>query len=173
MRFATTVVLGMSVILLVSGISGCTNTANSQTLALQARLTTDTPPAGEVSVSSVRKLLKADDAPESTDVVVRGRLNAGESPPWQPGEASFVLTDATGHDGDDDHDPHTCPFCSRSIKDYLAKVMFLDESGKPLTVDTRELFSVKENQLVIVSGKASLNEDDMLVIEGTSIYIKR
>ena len=172
MRFTIRTSLCITAMLL-TGLSGCTNSASSQTLALQNKLLSDSPLAGEVSVSSVRKLLKADDAPATTEVVVRGRINAGESPPWQPGQASFVLTDATGHDGDDDHDPHTCPFCSRSIKDYLAKVVFLDESGKPLGVDTRELFRVKENQLVIVRGKGSLNEDDMLVIEGSSIYVKR
>ena len=119
----------------------------------------------------MRALLSAEGGPKSADVVIRGRIHAGDLPPWENGKAAFVLTDATGHEGeDDDHDPHTCPFCSRNINDYLAKVTF-EQDGNIVDIDSRDLFKVAEKQLVIIKGQARIDTDDLLSVTADGIYV--
>ena len=119
----------------------------------------------------VRKELLADDAPAAVPIVVKGRVDAGELPPFENGQAAFALTDTTGHEGQTDHDPHECPFCSRHIEDYLAQVYFRDQDGNVIATDSRELFGIKEGAMVTVKGMATIGDDGMLHIDAEKIYI--
>ncbi|MCA9082778.1 MAG: hypothetical protein KDA81_01925 [Planctomycetaceae bacterium] len=171
MKFA-----GLSRLVLCAGLllstMGCPSAEDSRIQGFREKLQLSDPPGETTSVSKVRKILLEDsEVGEVADVVIRGRIDAGESPPWEPGKAVFVITDATGHEGEEDHDPHTCPFCSRNIKDYLARVTLVDESGKVIPVDTRELLNVHEKQLVIVKGKATLSDTEILLIESSAVYV--
>jgi hypothetical protein len=151
---------------------GCGDAVDHEALALRQKLVLSSAPTEQTSVSKIRKLLMEPDAVAETEVVLRGRIWAGEMPPWEVGKAAFVLTDATGHDGDDDHDPHACPFCSRDIDDYVAAIRFHDDDGTVTPIDSRELFDVKEKQMVIVKGLGSM-DGDRLRIDATNIFIAR
>ncbi|MDG1894116.1 MAG: hypothetical protein P8J37_04330 [Fuerstiella sp.] len=151
---------------------GCGDAVDREALALRQKLVLSSAPTEQTSVSKIRKLLMEPDAVAETEVVLRGRIWAGEMPPWEVGKAAFVLTDATGHDGDDDHDPHACPFCSRDIDDYVAAIRFHDDDGTVTPIDSRELFDVKEKQMVIVKGLGSM-DGDRLRIDATNIFIAR
>ena len=130
---------------------------------LQQKLISHSVLDGEQMVSEVRKQLQAEDVTD-VEVVLKGRINAGkEGSPWEPGKAAFVLTDAIGHEGESDHDPHECPFCSRNINDYLVMVSFLDDDGQLIEVDSQKLFDVSEKQTVYVAGTARIDPDDDLV----------
>lgn len=111
------------------------------------------------------------DAKKQVDVVIKGRIDAGDTTPWADGLAAFVITDATGHDGEADHNPHTCPFCSRNIKDYLAKVSFVNESDQLIEIDSRKLFDVREKQLVYITGTGTVDQDGLLNVTATGLYI--
>lgn len=165
---------GMLFVALLSAaaVVGCGETVDREALALRQKLELSSEPDGAVSVSKIRKLLMEPDADAETEVVLRGRIWAGEMPPWEDGKAAFVLTDATGHDGDDDHDPHTCPFCSRDIDDYIAAIRFHSDDGVVTPIDSRELFDVKEKQMVVVKGRGSMN-GDRLRVDATNIFIAR
>jgi hypothetical protein len=155
-----------------AAVVGCGETVDREALALRQKLELPSEPNGATSVSKIRKLLKEPDAVAETEVVLRGRIWAGEIPPWEDGKAAFVLTDATGHDGDDDHDPHACPFCSRDIDDYIAAIRFHNDDGTVTPIDSRELFDVTEKQMVIVKGVGSMN-GDRLRVDATNIFIAR
>ena len=166
-------------LLSAAAIVGCGETVDREALALRQKLELlrqklelSSEPDGATSVSKIRKLLMESDADTETEVVLRGRIWAGEMPPWEDGKAAFVLTDATGHDGDDDHDPHTCPYCSRDIDDYIAAIRFHSDDGAVTPIDSRELFDVKEKQMVIVKGRGSMN-GDRLRVDATNIFIAR
>ena len=152
-------------------VCGCGESENAELAALRSQLVLSSAPDGQMSVADVRTSLTEDEATEEVDVVIKGRINAGDIPPWEPGKAAFVLTDITGHEGESDHDPHQCPFCSRNIQDYLANIKFHDEQGNVIAVDAQELFSVKEKQLVTIQGKAHLTDTDTLVIHATGIFV--
>ena len=154
-----------------AALVGCEST-DPEVLALRQKLVLSTAPSGATTVSKIRTALIEPDAAAEIDVVLRGRIWAGELPPWENGKAAFVLTDAAGHDGDDDHDPHSCPFCSRDIDDYVAAIRFHTEDGIVIPIDSRELFDVKEKQMVIIKGRGSIN-DQRLKVDATNIFIVR
>ncbi len=155
-----------------AAIVGCGEAEDSAVTALRQKLELSTAPNDATSVSEIRKTLMEADAAAEIDVVLRGRIWAGELPPWEDGKAAFVLTDATGHDGDDDHDPHACPFCSRDIDDYIAAIRFHNDDGTVAAIDSRELFDVKEKQMVMIKGRGSMN-GERLKVDATNIFIAR
>ena len=154
-------------------VSGCTDSVSADARAARQKYLAEKMPTGEVAVSSIREKMKAGELSAGTPFVVRARINAGEMPPWGTGTASFVITDATGHDGDEEHNPHACPFCSRNIQESMAQVHFLDESGTLINSDSRELFDLIENQLVIIQGTGRIDESDVLVIDAQQMYVQR
>lgn len=159
--------------LLILGFTGCGESVDPEVASLQKQLVLSTTPGESKSISSIRTALAQDGAEQEIDVVIRGRINAGDLPPWEPDQAAFILTDATGHEGEKDHDPHTCPFCSRSINDYLAKVRFHQPDGSVVGIDSRTLFDVQEKQLVVITGKASIDSEDLLAVSADGIYVVR
>lgn len=163
------------VLLLVSatGISGCGESVDPQVLALRQKLVVATAPEKERPIAEIRKDLKSGELKPESTFVVRARINAGDFPPFADGMAAFVVTDATGHDGDETHNPHECPFCKRDIINVIARVEFEDESGIPLKTDSRELFDVKEFDLLVIEGKGRFDEDDTLIIAADKVFVKR
>lgn len=169
-------VLVLSFVWLSAGVlfvSGCSESVSTETQAARQKFLVVEMPTGEVAVSSIREQLKAGELSADTPFVVRARINAGEMLPWGTGTASFVITDATGHDGDEEHNPHTCPFCSRNIQESMAQVHFLDDVGTLLQNDSRELFDLKENQLVVIRGTGRIDEADVLVIDAQQMFVRR
>ncbi|MEZ6124563.1 MAG: hypothetical protein R3C49_15500 [Planctomycetaceae bacterium] len=167
-RLAVSIAMFCSLVVLTSG---CEH-VDPRVAAARQRLLLTADPGATMSFEQVRKQLKDEAVPVSeVPVVLKGRVDAGESvSPWQTGLAAFVLTDATGHDDDEAHNPHTCPFCSRNITDYMAKVSFR-ENGSVIDIDSRELFGVTDRQRVIIRGTASLDDDGLLKVDATGLFI--
>lgn len=153
--------------------AGCGDSIDPEVLALRQKLILTVSPGEPVSVGPIRKALKADDAPDSMDVVIRGRIYIGDASPWENGKAAFVATDATGHEGESDHDPHTCPFCKTHIEDYFLFVSFRGDDGKVIGVDSRKLFGLQEKQRVVVKGKAGLSANGEVMIDGTGVFVEK
>jgi hypothetical protein len=123
------------------------------------------------------------------EVVVTGQIGGmpniwpQEHPafPWYEKQASFFLVDnkiagqfashAKHHGGN-----HNCAFCqSLAVKNAhaIAVVNFVDENGEIIRVDTRELLGLKENQKIVVRGKARLLGGAMLVIDADGVFTRR
>jgi hypothetical protein len=69
-----------------------------------------------------------------------------------------------------------CSFCAAHSGEsarYLAVVNFTDESGKTIPVDARELFGLKENQHVVVRGKAKVDPSGLLTVAANGLYIRK
>lgn len=154
-------------------VAGCGESIDPKISALRQKLVLISDPGEPVSVGAIRKSLKAEDAPAAMEVVIRGRIYIGDASPWENGKAAFVVTDATGHEGETDHDPHTCPFCKTHIEDYFMFVSFPDDDGNVAEVDSRELFELKEKQRVVVQGKATLNAADEVIITGSGVFVEK
>ena len=153
--------------------AGCGDATSPRVLALRSQLLVASAPEKERPVPDIRKNLKSGALKADTRFVVRARINAGDFPPFAEGKAAFIVTDATGHDGDESHDPHECPFCKRDIKSVIARVEFADDTSKMIDIDARELFNVKEFDLLVIEGTGRFDEDDMLVIDAKKLYVKR
>jgi hypothetical protein len=151
---------------------GCSSEDPAITAA-RSRYVVTAPPAGEQPIPEVHKGLNDSTLQPDAQVTVRARINAGDFPPFADGQAAFVVTDATNQDGDETHNPHECPFCKRDIEVQMARVQFTDESGKTLRLDARQLFNLKEFDLVVVEGTAKFDEDKSLIINARKLFVKR
>lgn len=170
----TLLILTTAVLLLV----GCGESLSSEMMAVRSRCLTNELTSGssnlrEEPIVTIREQLKDGRRKNGETVLVRARINAGDLPPFAEGFASMTLTDATGHDGDESHDPHECPFCKRDVLDMMAILEFCDTRGNVIPEDARRLFDLRESDLVLVEGTAKTDEDGMLRIQGSRIQVIR
>lgn len=141
-----------------------------------------TPAQVRAELSSAQPL--SDDAKPAIaplQVVVCGKIGAakhlmepGSSYPWEPGLASFMIGDPklSGEKHEHRGGDTACKFCARKARDGSALVRFLD-GEKPLAIDSRTLFNVREGQDVIVVGTAHLNTLDQLVIDAERLFVAK
>ncbi|MBL8825756.1 MAG: hypothetical protein JNM18_02135 [Planctomycetaceae bacterium] len=178
----------------VASLAGCSGTTIDPKLAAELRskylLTAE--PADPSGVIEVKESVK-----EPKEVVLIGMIG-GIDNPWTKGEASFVVADlensaaieevpATKSDGKTDakaahdhhagpgHDPATCPFCSKKFDPTkgLALVKIVDDAGKVLAFDAKELFQLNKDQLVVVQGRAEQDASGALVVSAKHLYVRK
>ena len=164
-----------SAVLLVVALvlTGCGTPVDPQVLKIREQFLSEQPKGSETPVAEIRKAMQSGDLKPDTSFTIRVRINAGEISPFSNGTARFFVTDATGHDGDEEHDPHECPFCRRDVKSMMALVEFKDASEKVLQIDARELFDFKEFDLLVLEGKGHLDEEEILVISASRMSLIR
>ncbi len=107
-------------------------------------------------------------------VTVIGRIRAGELDPWDPGKASFLLSElpAAGHG--EGHDAENCPFCKRRLANApTILVNFVDPSQQIINIDARKLFDLERDQIVVVTGVAEASEVGGIVLTAHAISIRR
>ena len=96
-----------------------------------------------------------------------------------PKRALFLVADPSLAVGSDDHAHECgdgCPFCVKKREDQteaLAVVEFVDDAGKVLPYDVRQLFGVAENQIVVVRGQPRIDDLGGLIISARGLYIRR
>jgi hypothetical protein len=127
-------------------------------------------PKGAVDVLALRK-----DVKDKQDVVVIGRIG-GRKNPWVKGAAVFPIVDRSLKpcneiEGD------TCPTpwdycCAVNVPKATVLVMFVDEKGKVVKKDPRELLHVKELQTVVVQGKAKRDKAGNVTILASKVHIR-
>src|SRR5690606_32144511 len=183
--------IAFAVGLVCLAISGCSQPSQGpEALAFRDRYVAAGGPAGAVTRSELAQQLDAPaaqtdheaDASETSPpaaatpepAVVVGRIYAGELEPWDAGKASFLLAElpAEGHGAG--HDADNCPFCKRrAAQAPTAIVQFLDDRGQVIEHDARQLFDLKKNDVVTVSGQAIRGELNTLVLTAEAIHVHR
>ncbi len=129
-------------------------------------------PAGALTIAEAKQ------AASQGEVVLIGRIAAGDLSPWHDGKAAFLISDAMAviDEGDHHHcEDSECLFCKgeSSITDRQAIVQFVDQAGGVIPVDARKLLQVEENQLVVVRGRGQVDGLGNLVLSADGIYIRR
>ncbi len=126
---------------------------------------------------------------EAKEVAMVGQVG-GLANPWEETQpefpfasryAIFFLADpqAVAEHAEEGHahaPGEECAFCAAHAEEnseLFAMVRLVDENGKPLPVDVRELFDVKENDTVVVQGTAQVVEGGMLVVKATGVYVRK
>ena len=135
-------------------------------------------PAGAVLVSEAKETLVSG----TGDIVIVGRISAGDHEPWDEGRAAFLLSDPftmldDSHADHDQpgHDPDKCPFCNRAKSQgaTLAMVSFHGENGQVIPTDARQLLGVEQDQIVVVRGQGQLDPQGNLAVVADGLYIRR
>ncbi|NOY43277.1 MAG: hypothetical protein GXP26_15770 [Planctomycetes bacterium] len=128
-------------------------------------------------------------ATDAMDVVLTGQVGGLANPwletqpdfPFAKNKAVFFLADsqtvvASKADGHNHASGEECSFCEAHAEDrsdMLAMVRFVDEKGKVLQMDVRELFDVKATDRVVVRGSARIVEGGMMVVDATGLHLRR
>jgi hypothetical protein len=127
-------------------------------------------PTGAKSVIDVRKGAK-----DGEEVVVVGKVG-GEKRPFVKDRAAFTVVDLSLKSCDEipgDNCPTPWDYCcAPNLAEARLLVKFLDEQGKTLPTDARQLVGLKELQTVVVRGKARRDDAGNLTVVATGLYAR-
>jgi hypothetical protein len=177
-RYANLLPVGLLVFTLASGCGEATKPADKTTAAPvseadKAKYLLAEEPAGAKPVLAVRQ-----EAKDGDDVLIVGRIG-GEAKPWVEGKAAFWIVDASLKSCKDiPGDACSTPwdYCCESkenLRQAMATVKVVDEQGKTVAADARQLLGVKELQTVVVRGQAKRDENGNLTVLATGLYVRR
>ncbi|EMI53279.1 hypothetical protein [Rhodopirellula sallentina] len=130
----------------------------------------DAEPSGAVSVGD------ANASGEDGQPITLVGLIGGSTEPFVDGLAAFTIVDeSVPYCADEEGCPTPWDYCCTQdqVKDNIATVKIVDESGGPLAEDARELLSVKELSKVVVSGTAQKDEQGNLTVVADQVFVKK
>ena len=130
----------------------------------------ETEPVGAMPVGEARE--KTEDGQDVTLVGLIG----GSSEPFVKGLAAFTIVDPkVPYCAPDEGCPTPWDYCCETdaVKQNIATVKIVDDSGKPVTQDAREFLNVKELSTVVVKGKAKRDEQGNLTVATSKIFVKK
>jgi len=179
----------LTAVLVTLTIVGCeTKTAMNPAMLAEhrQRLLLDEEPTGALAPAELRE---QEGGFSEGPVVLVGQIGGLPNPldrsapdfPWQKGEATFFLVDpATAaefadHAQDDPDHAENCPFCARAAEghtDAIAVVTFHQEKGKPIAIGADQLFSLDENDVVVVRGQGKV-QGKLLTVVADGIYVRK
>jgi hypothetical protein len=127
-------------------------------------------PPGAKGVLDVRK-----EAKEGDEVVVIGKVG-GSKKPIIKDRAAFTIVDPSLKSCDEiPGDECPCPWdycCAPNLAQATVMIKFVDEEGKTLAADPRQLLGIKELQTVIIRGKARRDDAGNLTIHASGLHVK-
>lgn len=128
-------------------------------------------PEGAMGVITARE-----SAEDGEPLVLVGRIG-GCAKPWVEGRAAFTLLDASMSvvaEGEGSADGEICTgdCCATERLGCTTLVKVVDEQGQLVAVDSRDLFGLKESDMVVVQGNAKKDESGNFVILAKGIFIR-
>ena len=113
---------------------------------------------------------------DGEDIVLVGRIG-GSVNPWIEGRAAFSIVDPTlkacsDIPGDECKKPWDYCCETHKLPTSTALVKFVDDDGRPLKADARELLSLKELQTVVVRGKAKRDDAGNLTVLASGLFVR-
>ena len=146
-----------------------TATTQNSTVTVDSQYAATTEPAGAVPVGEARS--DSEDGQEITLVGVVG----GSSKPFVEGLAAFTVVDPkVPYCAPDEGCPTPWDYCCTQdqVKENVATIKIVDDSGKPVTKDAREFLNVKELSTVVVTGKAKRDDQGNLTVAASKVFVR-
>jgi len=146
-----------------ASLTGLQNAPNSVYLATSE-------PADAMDVGDARGSVK-----DQQEVVLAGRIG-GSAKPFVDGVAAFTIVDAKVPPcADAEGCPTPWDYCCTQdrVKTNIAMVKVVDDAGKPVAQDARQLLGVKELNMVVVKGTARRDAEGNLAILAGQVYVKQ
>ena len=141
--------------------------ANSQSDATY--LMTDKPTDAE-GVGAARKKVK-----DEEEVTLVGRIG-GSANPFVDGLAAFTIVDPqVKFCAPDEGCPTPWDYCctQNEVKDNIATIKVVNESGQPVDQSAKQLLGVKELDTVIVKGKAKRDDKGNLTVLAQKVFVEK
>lgn len=160
-------------LLIAAGCNGSTEPAAQSDRATSGSATSQyvvtAEPAGAVPVGDARQSVKDDEA-----VVLVGVIG-GSTEPFVDGLAAFTIVDPkVPACGADEGCPTPWDYCCTQdqVKENIATVKVVDDSGNPVATDARELLGVEELSTVVVEGTAERDEEGNLSLLASRVFVR-
>lgn len=177
MKNLTTPIVILAGLLLVAGCTQESAPTTSATSATKAPTIDGSKFLLNEEPADVATVIEAREASEDgEDVVLVGRIG-GSVNPWVEGLAAFSIVDPTlkacsDIPGDECKKPWDYCCETHKLPESTAFVKFVDNDGRPLKADARELLSLKELQTVVVRGKAQRDEAGNLTVLADGLFVR-
>lgn len=125
-------------------------------------------PEGAMQIVESREQSKHGD-----EIVVVGQVG-GEEKPFVDGTAAFSLVDLS-LPACTEGCPTPWDFCCDTDKLPTHKILvkIVDENGKTVATDARDLLGIKELSTLVVKGKAKRDDVGNLTVLATSVFVER
>jgi hypothetical protein len=173
MRLLATVLLGCSLVSLAGCNGGGSTAAESDGAASggesSAGYVVNEEPADAMPVGEARAA-----AENAESVTLVGRIG-GSKEPFVDGLAAFTIVDpSVPHCATEEGCPTPWDYCCTQdqVRENIATVKVVDESGSPVVGDARELLGVNELAMVVVSGRASRDDQGNLSVAANEVFVR-
>lgn len=161
-------ILGFS--LLVVGCSQTeTATTENESAVVDSQYAAKSEPAGALPVGEARESIE-----DGQDIVLVGVIG-GSSKPFVEGLAAFTVVDPkVPYCAAEEGCPTPWDYCCTQdqVKDNVATVKIVDDSGNAVAQDARELVNVKELSTVVVAGKANRDDQGNLTVAANQVFVR-
>jgi len=130
-------------------------------------------PDGAIGVISARE-----EAQNDQEIVLVGRIG-GRDNPWIKGRSAFMMVDASLQmvsEGEECEEGAFCTgdCCAAKLTGSTTLVKIVDENGRPLPVDGRDLLAAKTQDMVVVKGKVVRDDKEKtFVVLANGVYVRR
>ena len=169
MKVLNIVVSGFCLVLLGCAENDGKSQANSAKPAAASAFILAFEPADAVDVGVARK-----NAENDQSIAVVGRIGGSEKP-FVDGIAAFTIVDLkVQYCADEEGCPTPWDYCCHQdeVKTNIATVKIIDESGKLVSGDARELLGVKELSEVVVQGTAKRDAQGNLSLAASKVFVR-
>ncbi len=126
-------------------------------------------PSAAIDVGTARETAQTDQT-----ITVVGRIGGSEKP-FVKGIAAFTIVDLkVQYCADDEGCPTPWDYCCHQdeVKPNIATVKLVDDSGKAVTGDARQLLGVKELSEVVVQGTAKKDDQGNLSLAASKVFVR-
>lgn len=158
---------------LTLGMVGCGSSPTAQdsdSTNVDSQYVVQTEPAGAVEVGEARQSVE-----DEQTITLVGTIG-GSSEPFVDGIAAFTIVDPkVPYCAPDEGCPTPWDYCCTQdqVKDNIATVKVVDDSGNPVAEDARGLLNVKELSTVVVKGKAKRDGQGNLTIAASKVFVRK
>lgn len=180
-KFKFTAILALTTLIALTGCSSSSTPAAKSGAAAQAAPSKPSPEGEKLILAAMpenhQTVIEAREAVKDGDeVAVLGRIG-GSVDPWIAGRAAFQIVDPTlvpcsEKPGDSCTTPWDYCCDTDKLPKSMATVKFVDETGKTIDTDARQLLGVKELTRVVVKGKAQRDEAGNLTVLASGVYVQ-
>ncbi len=164
--------LGLLSALLLTMGCGPTNVAktnNDVGMQTNSKYVSTVEPKGAIPVGEAREVIA-----DGQEVTLVG-LIGGSSKPFVDGLAAFTIVDPkVPYCADEEGCPTPWDYCCQTdaVKQNIATIKVVDEAGKLVAGNVKELLNVKELSTVVVQGKAKRDDQGNLTVAANQVYVR-
>lgn len=159
---------------LAAGLVGCLRNSGPSTAGKNYLLEFE--PQNAMGVVELKNALSSD-SPPTGEMVVLGRVGAGDQDVFDQEQASFLLRDMDLEISPQDHDGHSdnCKFCQDKKEQALksmALVRIVNDSGNVVSLSAESLLGLVKDQVVVAQGIGSVDEVGTFVFDASKVFVR-